>query len=76
MSIGSVLSAGMQGVQAGIDRSDRAAGQIARFGTDLDSGDLTSSMIDLKVSEIQVKVSASIIKTGDAMLGTLVDIKA
>ncbi|MDD5175377.1 MAG: hypothetical protein PHQ05_02990 [Sterolibacterium sp.] len=76
MSIGSVLSAGMQGVQAGIDRSDRAAGQVARLGTDIDSSDVTASLIDLKVSEIQVKASANVIKAGDELLGTLVDIKA
>ena len=76
MAIGSVLSAGLQGIKAGIDRSDRAAGRIAGFGSSLETGDAAASMIDLKVSEIQVKASASVIKTADQVLGTLVDIKA
>lgn len=76
MSINSILSTGVQGVQAGINRSNQAAGQIARFGTNLESGDLASSMIDMKISELQVKASASVIKTSDQMLGTIIDLRA
>lgn len=76
MAIGSVLSAGLQGIRAGIDRSDRASEQIAGFGSILENGDAAASMIELKVSEIQVKASASVVRTANQLLGTLVDIKA
>jgi flagellar hook protein FlgE len=76
MSISSVLSLGVQGMQAGIGRANQAAGQIARIGANLDNGDLAPPLVDLKISEIQVKASASVIKTGDQMLGTLIDLKA
>jgi hypothetical protein len=76
MSISSVLSAGLQGVQAGFGRTNQAAGQIARFGANLTTGDLATPILDLKISEIQVNASASVIKIGDQLLGSLIDIKS
>lgn len=69
----SVLSSGIQGLQAGIGRANQAAGQIARAGTSADGGDLATSLVDLKSSEQQVSASAKVIKTADDMLGTLID---
>jgi flagellar hook protein FlgE len=69
----SVLSSGVQGLQAGLGRANQAAGQIARAGTGSDGGDLTTSLVDLKSSEQQVKASAAVIRTADDMLGTLID---
>ncbi|NQZ22478.1 MAG: hypothetical protein HRT53_10510 [Colwellia sp.] len=43
------------------------------------SGDLSNlnqSIVDLKVAEFQAKASANVIKTADAMLGTLLDVSA
>lgn len=81
MSIGSVSStslfaAGVQGVQSGVARANDAAGQIARFGTAEQDGDVVTPMVELKSSELQVKASAAVIKTADEMVGTLIDIKA
>ena len=76
MAISSVLSTGIQGVQAAMNRSDLAAGRIAQFGASQGASDLAGPMVDLKVSEFEVKASAAVIKTGDQMLGTLLDIKA
>ena len=68
----SVMSSGIQGLQAGMGRANQASGEIARAGT-TGSGDLAKSMVDLKVSEQQVKASAAVVKTADDMLGTLID---
>ncbi len=76
MAINSVLSTGVQGVQAGMQRANRAAGEIARAGTTEQSGDLATPIVDLKRSELQVKASAAVIKTADDMMGTLIDIRA
>jgi hypothetical protein len=76
MSINSILSTGMQGIQTGIDRSDRAGARIAGFGADLDSGNVAPPLIDLKVGELQVKAAAAVVKTGDQLLGALIDIRA
>jgi hypothetical protein len=76
LSINSILSVGAQGVQAGIDLANQSAAQLARVGTNLESGDLATPIINLKISELQVKASAGVIKTVDQMLGTLIDINA
>lgn len=76
VSMNSVMSTGMQGLQAGLGRANQAAGDIARAGTTSSDGDLASSMVDLKVSEQQVKASAAVVKTADDMLGTLIDTTA
>jgi len=76
MSVTSVLSTGVQGVQAGMNRANQAAGDIARFGTTEQNGDLATPLVDLKVSEQQVKASAAVIKSADEMMGTLIDIRA
>jgi hypothetical protein len=73
------MSTGIQGLQAGFGRANQAAGEIARAGTTADTagkGDLATSLVDLKVSEQQVKASAAVIKTADDMLGTLIDTMA
>jgi hypothetical protein len=76
MAVNSILSTGVQGVQAGMQRANRAAGEIARAGTSEEGGDLATPIIDLKLSELQVKASAAVIKTADEVVGTLIDIKA
>ena len=72
VSVNSVMSTGIQGLQAGMGRANQAAGEIARAGA-TGAGDLATSIVDLKVSEQQVKASAAVIKTADDMLGTLID---
>jgi hypothetical protein len=76
ISAPSVLSSGLQGLQTGLNKANQAAGQIARSGTTEPNGDLASSIVDLKSSELQVKASAAVIKTADDLLGTLIDTTA
>lgn len=76
MAISSILSTGMQGVLNGINRTDRAAGRIAAKGATGDTGALAESLVGLRIGEIETKASASVIRTGDEILGTLLDIRA
>lgn len=76
MSINSVLSTGLQGVQAGINRANQAGGKIASTNISDNTGDLAAPIVDQRIAEIQVKASSAVIKAGDQMLGTLIDIKA
>ncbi len=76
MAINSIMSSGLQGIQSGINRASRAGGQIAGVALSGEVGDMTASLIDLKIGELQVKASANVIKVGDQMLGSLIDIKA
>lgn len=73
MSINSIMLRGAQGIQAGVNRSEGAAGRIAGG---VDSGDFAASMVGLRSSEIQVKASANVVKAADEMLGTLIDLRA
>lgn len=61
------------GQQAG--NSTGTPNQAAPTDGDI-TGDLATSIVDLKIGEIQVKASAAVIKTADEILGTIVDIKA
>lgn len=75
MSISNIISFGAAGLQAGFGRSEAAAGRIARAGGEDSGGALTAALVDLRVSEIEAKAAASVIRTGDQLLGTLIDIR-
>lgn len=76
MSISSVISIGLQGVQAGINRTDAASGRIAGLNQATDSASAADSMVELLQGSNEVKMSANVIKTGDEILGTLIDMMA
>ena len=76
MSISSVLSSGLAGIQAGTAITNRAGGQIAQINTFRENEQLAASMLDLRVGELQVKFAADVIKVADELLGTLIDVKA
>lgn len=81
MMINSTLSAGIQGIQEGIQGAESAARKIARGGTDGPRGNsgsgnsLAESLVDLKLYERSVEASAQVVKTADETLGTLLDIR-
>ena len=74
----SLLSVGTQGVQAGIQRANEAALDIARLSvaSGEDMSDLTTSLVELSASEQMVAAAAKVVKTADDTLGTLIDIRA
>jgi hypothetical protein len=70
MSISSILSTGVQYMQAGINRTAVAAG-----GLNVESSEFANKMVAMRQGEIDVKAAANVIKTGDEMLGTIIDIR-
>ncbi|MCG2577400.1 hypothetical protein LZ012_10385 [Dechloromonas sp. XY25] len=70
MSISSILSSGMQSMQASINRT-----AIAGSGLNTENGDLARKMVSMQQGEIESKAAANVIKTGDQILGTLIDIR-
>lgn len=70
MSISSIVSAGMQSMQASINRT-----AIAGSGLNVENGDLAAKMVAMRQGEIEAKAAANVIKTGDEILGTLIDIR-
>ena len=84
MVVDSVISAGFQGVQNGLNSARQAAQDIATATTTPVSStadqnvvaDITQAAVELKISELQVQASAEVIKTGDELIGSLLSIKA
>ncbi len=77
-TVGSTLAVGLQGIQNGIGIANQAAADIARAGiegADLNVADLAASLVELKVGEQLAKASASVVRSADEMLGSLIDIR-
>ncbi|MBT9522144.1 MAG: hypothetical protein IV101_14805 [Dechloromonas sp.] len=70
MSISSIMSSGLQSLQAGINRT-----AIAGSGLNVENEEFAGKMVAMRQGEIEAKAAASVIKTGDQILGTLIDIR-
>lgn len=82
MQVNSALNTGLQGFQEAQSRVNQAAHEIAsQTVTDsttdsIDSKDLTTSLVELKVAENDAKANVKVIQTASDLLGTLLDVKA
>lgn len=77
MTISNALSAGLQGIQAGIQRANIAGGHIAAHAGDAGDADaLAMGSVEQLSGRRQVELSAQVVKATDQMLGTLIDIRA
>jgi len=70
MSISSILSTGMQSMQASTNRAS-----IAGSGLNVEDSDFARKMVAMRQGEIEAKAAANVIKTGDQILGTIIDIR-
>ncbi|KUJ75315.1 hypothetical protein AVO42_08255 [Thiomicrospira sp. XS5] len=61
-----------QGIQNGFNQLDSTSAKLA----DMNNPDKAEPLVDLKQSETQVQSSAKALKTGNDMLGTIIDIMA
>jgi hypothetical protein len=75
MSINSILNSGLQSMQASINRTGIASSRIAGFGLDAGSTDMATGMVELMQGANDAKVAGNVIKTGDELLGTLIDLR-
>ncbi len=72
----SILQAGLQGVQGGLDQFGRAAGQIAsasNASSSSNSNNVVDSLVEVKQAQRTVQASAAVIKVADETLGSLLD---
>jgi uncharacterized protein HemX len=74
MTISTALSAGLQGIQAGMNRVSIAGSRIAVHAADAEV--LATNAVEQMSGRQQVGLSAQVVKTADQMLGTLIDLKA
>ncbi len=71
----SILQAGLQGVQSGLDQFGRAAGQVAAASnaTSSTNNNVIDSLVEVKQAQRTVQASAAVIKVADETLGSLLD---
>ena len=69
------FNSGLMGVRNGIESMQKAASEISNKGVG-NTHDLAKSLVELKVSQLQVSASAEVVKAADDMIGTLLDIRA
>lgn len=70
MSISSILSTGMQSMQASTNRA-----AIAGAALNADVSEFARKMLAMHQGEIEAKASANVIKTGDQILGAIIGIR-
>lgn len=70
MSIGSIVSSGLQSLQSSINRT-----AIAGSNLNVENDDLAGKMVAMNQGAIDAKASANVIKTADQILGTIIDIR-
>ena len=71
MSISSLLSTGMQSMQASINRTAIAGGRL-----NVDNASLAGDMVAMRQGAADAGFAADVIKTGDEILGTIINIRA
>lgn len=62
-------------IRRGMDGLERNAAEIASASKG-DGADITESLVDSKINQLQVEANTNVIRTLDEVLGTLFDEKA
>lgn len=70
------LSAGLTGFQAGQQKVERAALEIADAAATTPAADLSAAAIEMRVGQHQAEAASKVIRTADEVLGTLIDLRA
>ena len=73
MEIGSMLHSGLSGYRRAEDVVTRSAFEIANLSNPNSETNLTESLVNLKIGEVNAQASARVIETADEVLGTLID---
>jgi len=79
MSVLSVQSEAVLGIQRGLDGMRRNASEIASADQLNRAGqqtDLAGSLVEMQQNKVQVQASAEVVSAMDEVLGTLIDIRA
>lgn len=74
--IQSATSSALDGIRSGLRALDRDASRVAQAGTTQSEQSPESALLDAKVDKAQVEASAKVLETADAVLGSLLDVKA
>ena len=74
--VGSLLHAGLQGVQGGLDRVERAAVSINGAAARGHAPELSSALVSLRAAEVQAEAGVAVLRTANDLLGRLIDTHA
>ncbi|GAB1256129.1 hypothetical protein NBRC116494_06310 [Aurantivibrio plasticivorans] len=78
--ISSVINTGLQGLQSSSREIVKSADEIVKAGTterdNSNISDIAEPIVNMAIEQQVFDASAKIVKVGDEMLGTLMDIKA
>lgn len=74
----SILQAGIQGIQGGLDQFGRAANSVATAATNDNpssnrTADLARDVVEVKQAQRTIEASAAVIKVADETLGSLLN---
>lgn len=70
MPISSILSTGMQNLQASINHT-----AIAGNGLNAENAEFANKMVAMRQGDIEAKAAANVINIGDQILGAIIDIR-
>ncbi|MGE0080226.1 MAG: hypothetical protein AB7U81_02900 [Thiohalomonadaceae bacterium] len=76
MNIPPVMQSALQGVRRGIEGLDRSAAAVARAAGSEGQASVVKPLVAAMSHRLQVQASASVLRTVDQTLGTLLDEKA
>ena len=65
----------LTGIQRGLQQVTNAASNIATPNRVIEPADLATSLVDLKLGQLQVEASAKTLKVEDQLKGSLLDIR-
>jgi flagellar hook protein FlgE len=77
MSIPSIFSAGVQGINNGLNNLQKDAQAIASSSSSREenTADIAESLVDLNINERNTEASVKVVQAADEVLGALLDIK-
>jgi flagellar hook protein FlgE len=75
VSTGTAIQTAEQGIQHGLARASAAARSVAD-GSAAETVDLAKAAVEMLQAKTQVEASARVMHTADAMIGTLIDLRA
>jgi len=74
--VDSIMAAGLQGVQRGLEGAARHASELSQSFSADSARDPVEPIVGLKLDQLQVQASAKVIAVADSLSGSLLDILA
>ncbi|MFA5941817.1 MAG: hypothetical protein WC809_20910 [Sinimarinibacterium sp.] len=74
--IQSATSSALEGIRSGQRALERDASRVAQAGTTQPEQSPDEALLEAKADKAQVEASAKVLETADALIGSLLDVKA